>query len=128
MAKTARSSINPKRTTARLKALKLVDFVLSKKAKDPLILDLRRVSNLCDYFVICSGETSKQVRAVYEEVIKKCYENKIDIHHCEDDSSGQWLLIDLFDVILHIFIDEARSFYNLEYLWKEAKRLRIVKR
>jgi ribosome-associated protein len=61
-------------------------------------------------------------------VLKKCEENNFEIHHFEDDSEGRWILIDLFDVILHIFVDEAREFYNLEYLWREAKRIRITRK
>jgi ribosome-associated protein len=60
--------------------------------------------------------------------MKKCEENNFDIHHFEDDKEGKWILIDLFDVILHIFVDEIRNFYNLEYLWKEAKRVRVIKK
>jgi len=102
--------------------------VLEKKAKKPIILDVKNLTNICDYFVICSADNQRQVRAIYEEVMKKCEENNFDIHHFEDDKEGKWILIDLFDVILHIFVDEIRNFYNLEYLWKEAKRVRVIKK
>jgi ribosome-associated protein len=121
-------SISKRNLESRKKALKLVEFVLEKKAIKPVILDVRKLTNICDYFVICSGETDKQTKAIYEEVLKKCEKNKIEIHHCENDNEAKWILIDFFDVILHIFNEEAREFYNLEYLWKEAKRVRIIKK
>jgi len=88
-----------------------------------VILDVSKFFSLYDYFVICSAETGRQVRAIYEEVEKSCKENHIDIHHCEDDHACRWILVDLFDVLLHIFVDEARDFYNLEYLWRDAKKV-----
>jgi ribosome-associated protein len=101
---------------------------LSKKADNPIILDVRGLSDLCEYFVICSGETGIQVRAIYEEVIKCSKENNFIIHHSEDDIESRWILVDFFDVILHIFIDEARKYYNLEYLWRNAKQIKIPKK
>ena len=121
-------SIARKREDSKVKASKLLDFVSEKKAEKPVILDVRDLFKICDYFVICSAETAKQVRAIYEGVIKRCREFKIDIHHCEDDPENKWILVDLFDVILHIFIDQVRNFYNLEYLYKSAKHLRVTKK
>jgi len=84
---------------------------------------MRKVSNLCDYFIICSGESSRQVKAICEETTKMCKKNKIEIQHQERDELSQWILIDLFDIMLHVFLDEARKFYNLEHLWHEAKKV-----
>lgn len=117
----------PKPLAAKQKAMRLVEFALEKKAKNPLILDVRHLSGICDYFVICSAETSKQTKAIYEEVLKKCERNKIDVNHSEADQLCEWILVDLFDVILHIFVDEARDFYDLEYLWKMAKKVGVKK-
>ena len=97
------------------------------KAKKLVILDIRGISNICDYFVICSAETNRQTKAIYDEVLRKCGEEKIKISHSESDQESHWILVDFFDVILHIFIDEAREFYNLEYLWNRAKKVRIKK-
>lgn len=113
---------------SREKAIKILEFVLKKKAQKPLILDLRNVSNLCDYFVVCSGDSPPQVRAIYEEVIRLSKKNSIDIHHTEEDEFSHWLLIDFFDVVLHIFLEEIRNFYGIERLWKEAKRVRLTKK
>ena len=56
-----------------------------------------------------------------------CKKNKIDIQHREHDESLRWILVDFFDVMLHIFLDEAREFYNLEYLWNTAKKIKLGK-
>ncbi len=106
-------------------ALKIADFACQKKAKDIVILDVRKISNLCDYFVICSAESSAQVRAIYEEIAKRCKKDKIRIRSFENDELSHWILVDFFDIILHIFLDETRRFYNLEYLWREAKKIKI---
>ena len=107
------------------KALQVVEIALEKKAIRPVVLDVREFFNLYDYFVICSAETSRQVKAISDEIAKKCRESGIHIHHREKDESFQWTLIDLFDVVVHVFLEEARDFYNLEYLWRDAKKVRI---
>lgn len=88
---------------------------------------MRGISNLCDYFIICSGDTAKQVQAIYEEVIKFSHKNNFNIYHTEKDPSFNWLIVDYFDIILHIFSEEARKFYDLEHLWNEAKRIVLEK-
>jgi ribosome-associated protein len=120
-------SLSKKDRQVRQKAIKILTFALRKKAKKGVILDLRNVSNLCDYFIICSGESTRQVRAIYDEVIKLSKKEKIDIHHVEDDYQSLWLLIDFFDIVLHIFLEETRDFYDIEHLWKGAKRIRLPK-
>ena len=105
--------------------MKIVEFISARKAKDIVILDLRGQSGLCDYFVICSGESSRQVDAIHQETVKLCRKNNIKVHSHQNDESLRWILIDLFDVILHIFFEEAREFYNLEYLWNTAKKVRL---
>ena len=91
-------------------------------------MDVQKISNFCDYFVICSAETNTQVEAIYDWVLQKSAENNIIVHHREIDEGSQWVLVDFFDVVLHIFINEKRSFYNLEHLWSDAKRVRIPRK
>jgi len=105
--------------------LQIAGFVLEKQAHKPVVLDMTKVSHLCDYFVICSTETNTQVEGIHQWVEKRCAENNIIIHRWEHDEASRWVLVDLFDVVLHIFIDEAREFYNLENLWSQAKKVRI---
>ncbi|MCM8787726.1 MAG: ribosome silencing factor [Candidatus Omnitrophica bacterium] len=102
-------------------------FVLEKKANKPVILDVREKCNFCDYFVICSAQTTIQVKAIYQEILKKSKEYNYQIHHSESDIAGKWILVDFFDVFLHIFTDELREFYNLQNLWRDAKKVRIRK-
>ena len=92
--------------------------------KDIVILDVGKISGLCDYFVICSGESGRQVKAIYEEAARQCKNNKIKVHHHESDEDFSWIFVDFFDVILHVFSDEARKFYDLEHLWREAKKVK----
>lgn len=96
----------------------LAEWALEKKAINPVVMDVRQTSGLCDYFVICSADNSRQVEAICDEIKKKCKENKIIINHIEKDDSPQWALIDMVDVIFHVFTADAREFYNLEYLWR----------
>ena len=91
------------------KALQVVEIALEKKAIRPVVLDVREFFNLYDYFVICSAETSRQVKAISDEIAKKCRESGIHIHHREKDESFQWTLIDLFDVVVHVFLQRKRG-------------------
>ena len=106
------------------KALKLVKLALEKQAHDPVVLDIRGMSSLCDYFVICSGETGRQVQAIGDNILKHSREAGFTVHHSEADDAYSWVLVDLFDVVVHIFTDEARKHYNLEYLWREARAVK----
>ncbi len=121
------STVKKKPLTSRQKTLKIADFIQAKKAKDIIALDIRKLSSLCDYFVICSAESQRQTNAICEQVIKECKKNEIDIQHYEKDEQSSWILVDLFDVIVHIFSSPAREFYRLEHLWKAARKLKIKK-
>ncbi|MDD3296690.1 MAG: ribosome silencing factor [Candidatus Omnitrophica bacterium] len=118
-----RKSTAKKSSTSRARALKIARIVAAKQAEDVLILDVSKISSLCDYFVICSGTSARQVRAIYEEALRECKKDEVGVGHREADDDSHWALVDFFDVILHVFDSEARSFYNLEYLWKEAKKV-----
>jgi len=100
-------------------------LALAKKANNVVVLDIGKISSLCDYFVICSGESSRQVKAIYEDVRRFCKTSKIKIQHYGTDDQAQWLLLDLSDVILHIFLEDVRQFYNIEELWSKAKKIKI---
>lgn len=112
----------------RRKALKIARFIISQKAKKPLLLELKKVSNVFDYFVICSVASQRQARALYEDVLKFSKISKIRVHHAQDDETARWFVVDYFDSVLHILSEEAREFYNIERLWKEAKRIPITEK
>jgi len=98
---------------------------LEKKAEDVLILDLRGVTTITDYFVICSGDTDIQVKAISDNIIDELSEQKIKVWHREGYESLNWVLLDLVDVVVHVFRPETRDFYNLEKLWGDAEITKI---
>ena len=104
-------------------ARKAVNAASDKQASDIVLLDIRKMCSFADYFVICSGESTRQIQAIHEEVehvLKK--EGVAPIHHEGTVDSG-WLLIDYGDVIVHIFSTSEREFYQLDDLWRPAELL-----
>ncbi|HGF7457929.1 TPA: ribosome silencing factor [Enterococcus faecium] len=97
-----------------------VEAADSKRAEDIIALDVRNVSLLADYFMICSANSERQINAITEEIIDKEEENKYEVKRIEGKEGGKWVLIDLGDVIAHVFHAPERSFYNLEKLWSDA--------
>ena len=118
----------PSRDAAREKAIVLAKLALEKKAERPVILDVRNQSNFCDYFVILSGESTVQVRAIFDTIRDKAPKHDIAVYHTEDDQESRWLLIDCADVVVHVFLAEERNYYDLEYLWKKAKKVPFAAR
>ncbi|MFS1233374.1 MULTISPECIES: ribosome silencing factor [Enterococcus] len=92
----------------------------SKRAEDIIALDVRNVSLLADYFMICSANSERQINAITEEIIDKEEENKYEVKRIEGKEGGKWVLIDLGDLIVHVFHAPERCFYNLEKLWSDA--------
>ncbi|MDD5155226.1 MAG: ribosome silencing factor [Candidatus Omnitrophica bacterium] len=99
----------------------------SKKAQKVVILDMRQVSNFCDYFVISSGTSLRQVSAIARAIEEELSRDKIKplSRISYEDESG-WLVLDFADVVAHIFHKPLREFYSLERLWSDAKRLRLT--
>ncbi|MGE4282454.1 MAG: ribosome silencing factor [Clostridia bacterium] len=106
-------------------ALKIVEALDNKKAEDIEALNIRNISFLTDYFVICSGNSTVQVKALADTVEEKLMELGYHPAHKEGYSSASWILLDYGEVVVHIFYHEARSFYKLERLWSDAPRLDI---
>ena len=105
-----------------------MELALNKKAIKPVVLDVSSTSNVWDYLVICSAESSAQVEAICDEVTKESKKFGYYLHHRERDNLSTWVLVDFFDVILHVFMEDARTFYDLEHLWTGAKKVRIPKK
>lgn len=102
-------------------AKKIAQSALSKKAYDVVIVDLKKLTTVADFFVICSVDSDTQAKAV-ADTIKKDILNKGDSPvRREGYSEGRWVLLDYVDVVAHIFHYETRKFYNLEKLWGDAK-------
>ncbi|MTI81508.1 MAG: ribosome silencing factor [Firmicutes bacterium] len=92
-----------------------------KKAWDIIVLDIGDVSVICDYFIICSGSSNTQVRAIAENIVKRMEEQGVLPKRREGLKEGGWTLLDYGDIVVHIFREEERSFYNLERLWGDAE-------
>ena len=92
-----------------------------KQASDIVLLDVRNVCSFADYFVICAGETERQIRAVYDEIEHSLKKEKVLPHHHEGTIDSGWLLLDYGDVIVHIFGALEREYYQLDELWSVAK-------
>ena len=101
-------------------AKEIAELTKLKKAFNIKILDLRKVSGIADYFVVCSTDSDRQVKAVADEVDEKLLERGIKCYHREGFETLNWVILDYFDVILHVFRNESRSYYNLEKLWGDA--------
>jgi ribosome-associated protein len=101
-------------------AKKIAGIVLSKKGTDIRLLDLKKLSGISDYFLICSADSDRQVKAIADEVDKILSEEGVKCIHREGFESLNWVILDYFDVIVHVFKNETRQFYGLEKLWGDA--------
>lgn len=98
----------------------ITSLIFNKKGFDVSVLDIRKLTSMADYFVICSADSETQVKAIADEVEKNLKDNGIKIWHKEGYKALSWVLMDYVDVIVHVFKKEARQFYNLEKLWGDA--------
>lgn len=90
-----------------------------------MALDVRGISLLADYFVICSANSERQINAIVDEVLDQEEEAGVEVKRVEGKDGAKWVLIDLGDVIVHVFSTSERSFYNLEKLWSDAPLVNI---
>jgi ribosome-associated protein len=97
-----------------------------KKATDIVVLDLRKAAGFTDFFVICSGSNPRQVRAIADAVMEGLAVDGAKPAHVEGYDRSEWVLIDYFDFIVHVFAPETRMFYGLERLWGSADRIEIA--
>lgn len=91
-----------------------------KKAVDLVALNMQGISLVADYFVICHGNSDKQVQAIAREVKEQAHEYEITVKRMEGYDEARWVLVDLGDVVVHIFHKDDRGYYNLERLWGDA--------
>lgn len=113
---------NVKLTSYEL-AMALAGALDSKKGQDIKVLKTEELTTLCDYFVLCTATSNTQIKAMSdacEEAMEKQGER---VHHIEGHRGGTWLLMDFSSVVVHIFMDEARKFYDLERLWGDAEEI-----
>jgi ribosome-associated protein len=91
-----------------------------KRAEDIVVLDMKGVSLIADYFLICHGNSDKQVQAIARELKGQAEEKGYTVKRLEGFDEARWILVDLGDVVAHVFHREERSYYNLERLWGDA--------
>ena len=109
----------PKQIAAAVKAAE------DKKALELVVLDLRKAAGFTDYFVICSGSNSRQIRAIADGVMEALAADGEKPAHVEGYERSEWILLDYFDFIVHVFGAERRVFYDLERLWGNAERIEV---
>jgi ribosome-associated protein len=110
---------------SKKKALRAVEIALDKKAKDTVILELKDLSTIADYFVICSGDNPAQIRAIAEAIQESFSKDSILPLGKEGLNSARWVLIDYGDIVINIFNEETRAYYDLEKLWIDAPRINL---
>ena len=96
-----------------------------KKAIETVVLDLREIASFTDYFVIASGANERQVQAISDEVVETLKKAGTPVMRTEGYKTAEWILLDYGDFVVHIFNEKARSFYDLERLWRESKRVNL---
>lgn len=110
--------------TSKEKCLTICNILSSKKAGNIVYIDVAEKTSLCDYFIVCSGRSTTQVRSLAENLEEKLEKEHGEIpRRREGVREGRWAVVDYADVIVHIFSDEERDFYNLERLWEDGKNI-----
>ncbi len=100
-----------------------VKAVMGKKATDIVVLDVRGLTSIADFFIICSGSSNRQVMAIAEFIQIYLKKHGIKPLSVEGVKEGHWILLDYGHVLIHVFYEPLRSFYDLEGLWTDAKRI-----
>ena len=107
--------------TTKEQALTIAKALDSKLGLDIKVIEITDVTVLADYMVIATGRNSTQVKALADEVEYQMNENGIEVNHIEGHRSNSWILLDYVDVIVNVFSEEARDFYDLERLWQDGR-------
>jgi len=111
--------------TSRTLVRKLAEFAVTKKAIDIVVIDLKPISSATDYFMVCSADSEPQVKAIAEAIREGAKSIDAPLWHSEGYQALSWVLLDFVDVVVHVFLKDAREFYNLERLWSDAKLQRV---
>ena len=101
----------------------IVNAMLQRKVIAPVLLDVQELTSVADYFIICSGSSNRQVAAIAQTIKKELKKHKYKPLSIDGIQEGQWVLMDFGHVVIHIFYDPVRNFYDLEGLWIDAARV-----
>lgn len=104
-------------------AIEMAKALDAKKGNDIKVLKTEELTTLADYFVLCTATSSTQVKAMSDACEEAMEKNGERVHHIEGHRDGTWLLLDFSDVVVHVFTDETRKFYDLERLWGDAEEV-----
>ena len=107
-------------------AIALAKALDGKKGQDIKVLNTEELTTLADYFVLCTATSSTQVKAMSDACEEAMEKNGEQVHHIEGHRGGTWLLMDFSSVVVHVFTDEARKFYDLERLWGDAQEIDLA--
>ena len=114
-------------TDSQKKSLLCVKAAVEKKAFDLVLLEMKKVTSFTDYFLLCSGKSDRQVQAIAQAIEEKLEKEGIRLLGQEGKTEGRWILMDYADVVVHIFLEPTRGFYDLEGLWIDAPRVELEK-
>jgi len=110
---------------ARDKAFLCAQEAAERKATDIIVLDVASIASFADYFVICSGKSSRQVQGIADNIEAALRKKRVRPMGVEGHTEGKWVLMDYGDVIVHVFYEPVRAFYDLEGLWDDAERVTV---
>ena len=108
------------------KALVITKAALDKKADNVVIMNMKKLTTVCDFFIICSGNTERKTKAIADNIIKELEKLSVKPWHTEGYNEASWILLDCQNVIVHIFRDDIRKFYDLEHLWADAPKRTLI--
>ena len=114
-----------KNLDSRGKALLIAQLAADKKASDVVVLDMEGLTSFTDFFVVCSGSSTTQVKAIADNIVETLKAKGVRSLGVEGTKNAMWVLIDFGDVVVHVFEEETRAFYELEKLWLDAQRLDV---
>ena len=112
-------------TDSKTKSLLSVKAAVEKKATELVLLEMQGITSYTDYFLICSGKSDRQVQAIAQRIVEVLEEEGVHPLGLEGMSEGKWVLMDYGDVVIHVFLEPVRRFYDLEGLWIDAPRIDV---
>ena len=110
-----------KLTGTVLRAQKISELMLDKKALDVKIIDVRKITTLTDFFIICTSESGPQTRAITDYINEQMKDDGMRVWHIEGYENLDWVLLDYVNIVVHVFCRESRDYYDLERLWADGK-------
>jgi ribosome-associated protein len=120
------NTVEPPPSSTRELAVQIAEIISDSPASDTVVLDIHELSSFADYFVICSGENERQLRAISESISTTLAESGVRPQRVEGTPASGWIVMDYGDAIIHVFDVDQRAFYRLEALWQEAPTLLVI--